>query len=122
VLFIGMLAAVYSSIFLATPVLVDLKEAEPKFKLHKQRVLQRRASGASGERRPAKAAPKQPAKTSSGATTRTSASAEADTASDAAMVGTTPRPGARPAPRKRPSGATKPGGKPGGNRSGGRKR
>ena len=39
VLFVGMLCAVYSSIFLATPVLVDLKEQEPRFKLHKQRVL-----------------------------------------------------------------------------------
>src|SRR5690606_32529196 len=54
VLFVGMLAAFYSSIFLATPVLVDLKEAEPKFKLHKQRVLQRRAAGAA-EKRPATA-------------------------------------------------------------------
>ncbi|HEY7223851.1 MAG TPA: protein translocase subunit SecF [Micromonosporaceae bacterium] len=45
VLFIGMLAAVYSSIFFATPVLVDLKEAEPTFKQHKARVLARRASG-----------------------------------------------------------------------------
>src|SRR5690606_41105493 len=45
VLFIGMLAAVYSSIFFATPVLIDLKEAEPKFRTHKQCVLQRRAGG-----------------------------------------------------------------------------
>ena len=60
VLFVGMLAAVYSSIFFATPVLVDLKEQEPKFKLHKQRVLARRAAGAA-ERKVAKAAPRQPA-------------------------------------------------------------
>ncbi len=44
VLFVGMLVAVYSSIFFATPVLVDLKEREPRFKLHKQRVLLRRAA------------------------------------------------------------------------------
>jgi preprotein translocase subunit SecF len=117
VLFIGMLAAVYSSIFLATPVLVDLKEAEPRFRLHRQRVLQRRATGATGERRPtkapAKAAPKQAAK--SGAAAAPAVSAEAD---DALTTTTTPRPGARPQPRKRPSGA-KPGGKPGGARSGG---
>ncbi len=60
VLFVGMLAAVYSSIFFATPVLVDLKEQEPKFKLHKQRVLARRAAGLT-ERKLAKAAPRQPA-------------------------------------------------------------
>ncbi|MBX6748849.1 MAG: protein translocase subunit SecF, partial [Micromonosporaceae bacterium] len=56
VLFIGMLTAVYSSIFFATPVLVDLKEAEPRFKQHKQRVLQRRAAG-DRPARPVKAAP-----------------------------------------------------------------
>ena len=60
VLFVGMLAAVYSSIFFATPVLVDLKEQEPKFKLHKQRVLARRAAGLT-DRKLAKAAPRQPA-------------------------------------------------------------
>ena len=49
VLFVGMLAAVYSSIFFATPVLVDLKEQEPRFKPHKQRVL--RAGRAGGRRR-----------------------------------------------------------------------
>lgn len=119
VLFIGMLAAVYSSIFFATPVLVDLKEAEPKFKLHKQRVLQRRASGATGERRPTKATPRQGAKVTPVAATATLVEEEpADT-----MVGTTPRPGARPVPRKRPGAGAKPGGgKPGGARSGGRKR
>ena len=115
VLFIGMLAAVYSSIFLATPVLVDLKEAEPRFKLHKQRVLQRRATGATGERRPTKAAtkaaPKQAAKTAP-------APVAAEVEDDVVTTTTTPRPGARPQPRKRPSGA-KPGGKPGGARSGG---
>jgi preprotein translocase subunit SecF len=118
VLFIGMLAAVYSSIFFATPVLVDLKEAEPKFKLHKQRVLQRRASGISGERRPGKATARQGAKTSATATATQTEEEPADT-----IVGTTPRPGARPAPRKRPGAGAKPGGgKPGGARSGGRKR
>ena len=34
VLFVGMLAAVYSSIFFATPVLVDLKEQEPQVQAH----------------------------------------------------------------------------------------
>ncbi|MEV6971456.1 protein translocase subunit SecF, partial [Hamadaea sp. NPDC051192] len=47
VLFIGMGTAVYSSIFFATPVLVTLKEYEPKIATHTQRVLARRASGAS---------------------------------------------------------------------------
>ena len=54
---IGMLAAVYSSIFLATPVLVDLKEAEPRFKQHRNRVLQRRAAGLNADRKATKTAP-----------------------------------------------------------------
>src|SRR4029453_16407154 len=45
VLFIGMGVAVYSSIFFATPVLVEFKAREPRFKAHTQRVLARRASG-----------------------------------------------------------------------------
>jgi preprotein translocase subunit SecF len=133
VLFIGMLVAVYSSIFFATPVLVDLKEAEPTFQVHKQRVLARR-SNAEGERRPAKsvrtAAPATPgpAKATSTrpqpakATGRTSAPVTPrDEDADLDLAGTAPRPGARPAPRKRTGTAGKPGGRPGGSR-GGRKR
>ncbi|GIG59060.1 protein-export membrane protein SecF [Longispora fulva] len=44
VLFIGMGAAVYSSIFFATPVLVWLKEKEGRVAAHTQRVFARRAS------------------------------------------------------------------------------
>ncbi|GGS48591.1 protein translocase subunit SecF [Actinokineospora fastidiosa] len=40
----GMLAGVVSSIFLCTPVLVDLKMMDPKYKLQAQRVAQRRAN------------------------------------------------------------------------------
>ncbi|BCJ74113.1 hypothetical protein CS0771_36570 [Catellatospora sp. IY07-71] len=43
VLFIGMGTAIYSSLFFATPVLVWLKEMDPKIKNHTQRVLARRA-------------------------------------------------------------------------------
>jgi preprotein translocase subunit SecF len=121
VLFVGMLAAVYSSIFLATPVLVDLKEQEPKFKLHRQRVLARRAAGTT--ERKAKPAARQ----SVAAGKRSSLIIDApdevvdDThLEDAALAGAAPRPGARPPARKRPGG--KPGGPKPGNRSGGRKR
>ena len=44
VLFVGMGVAVYSSIFFATPVLVELKEPEPRLQAHKQRVLAARAA------------------------------------------------------------------------------
>jgi preprotein translocase subunit SecF len=40
----GMLAGVLSSIFLATPLLVDLKMTEPKYKQQAERVAQRRAN------------------------------------------------------------------------------
>jgi len=124
VLFIGMLTAVYSSIFFATPVLVDLKEAEPRFKQHKMRVLQRRAAG-DRPARPAKAA---------AATVRPAASSKADPSKaepaeaevELDLAAAAPRPGARPAARKRPgAGGGKSGGRsgarPGGAR-GGRRR
>ncbi|MEU7825759.1 protein translocase subunit SecF [Catellatospora sp. NPDC049133] len=46
VLFIGMGTAVYSSLFFATPVLVWLKEKDPKIANHTARVLARRATPA----------------------------------------------------------------------------
>ncbi|WP_144125458.1 protein translocase subunit SecF [Catellatospora sichuanensis] len=46
VLFIGMGTAVYSSLFFATPVLVWLKEKDPKIANHTARVLARRAAPA----------------------------------------------------------------------------
>ncbi len=123
VLFIGMLAAVYSSIFLATPVLVDLKEAEPRFKQHKLRVLQRRAAGVNAERKTAKVASR-PAKTTGSKTAVEAEPAEVEETDSGALAASAPRPGARPAPRKRPGAGAKPGGggKPGGSRSSGRKR
>jgi preprotein translocase subunit SecF len=44
VLFVGMLSGTYSSIFIATPVLADLKEREPKMKQLKARAAARAAS------------------------------------------------------------------------------
>ncbi len=117
VLFVGMLAAVYSSIFFATPVLVDLKEQEPRFKLHKQRVLQRRAAGIVAERKALKqtAAAKSPAGAKSGSAKARPAAAVTDDAEapSTALAGAGSRAGTRPArpqQRKRPAGA-KPGNK-----------
>jgi len=90
VLFIGMGTAVYSSIFFATPVLVTLKELEPRIATHTQRVLARRAAG------PAKAA---------------APGTPAQKATEPEMAGAAaPRPGARPAGRK-PAGGKAGGGK-----------
>jgi preprotein translocase subunit SecF len=44
-LFVGLASGAYSSLFLATPLLADLKEREPRFKVLHQRVLDRRSSG-----------------------------------------------------------------------------
>jgi preprotein translocase subunit SecF len=50
VLFVGMLSGTYSSIFIATPVLADLKERDPQYKALARRVAQR-ASGTRAARR-----------------------------------------------------------------------
>ena len=46
VLFVGLAAGTYSSIFLATPIVADLKEREPEQIALRQRVLARRAAAA----------------------------------------------------------------------------
>ncbi|MFJ9149460.1 protein translocase subunit SecF [Streptomyces sp. NPDC102270] len=48
-LFVGLAAGAYSSIFIATPLVADLKEREPAMKALKKRVLAKRAQGASVE-------------------------------------------------------------------------
>ncbi|MDR2986110.1 MAG: protein translocase subunit SecF [Nocardiopsaceae bacterium] len=44
VLFVGMLTGTYSSIFIATPVLADLKEREPEFRQLRKQIAQRASS------------------------------------------------------------------------------
>ncbi|KKK05644.1 protein translocase subunit SecF [Micromonospora sp. HK10] len=110
VLFVGMAVAFLTSILLATPLLVLLKNQDPRISAHNKRVLARRGAIARGELAP-KGAP------------RASAAAEpAIDAEAAALAGAAPKVGARPA-GKRPTGAR--GGRPaggGGNRPGGAKR
>jgi len=45
-LFVGIAAGTYSSIFIATPLLVDLRRREPDIMAHTQRILKRRAEAA----------------------------------------------------------------------------
>ncbi|MER5946165.1 protein translocase subunit SecF [Streptomyces sp. NPDC001904] len=45
-LFVGLAAGAYSSIFIATPLVADLKERDPKMKALKKRVLAKRAAAA----------------------------------------------------------------------------
>ncbi|MDQ0682593.1 preprotein translocase subunit SecF [Streptomyces achromogenes] len=90
-LFVGLAAGAYSSIFIATPLVADLKELEPQYKALKKRVLAKRAqSPAEGER---------------GDETRT-ADGYDDDAEDAApaVVGPRAQPASRGRGRGRPSG------------------
>ncbi|MFF4313486.1 protein translocase subunit SecF [Streptomyces sp. 900105755] len=48
-LFVGLAAGAYSSIFIATPLVADLKEAEPQMKALKKRVLAKRAQATAEE-------------------------------------------------------------------------
>jgi preprotein translocase subunit SecF len=48
-LFVGLAAGAYSSIFIATPLVADLKEREPQMKALKKRVLAKRAQAAGDE-------------------------------------------------------------------------
>ncbi|MFI7502263.1 protein translocase subunit SecF [Streptomyces sp. NPDC049687] len=48
-LFVGLAAGAYSSIFIATPLVADLKEREPQMKALKKRVLAKRAQAAQDE-------------------------------------------------------------------------
>jgi preprotein translocase subunit SecF len=118
VLFIGMGTAVYSSIFFATPVLVTLKEREPRYVAHTQRVLAKRAAVASRA-----AGGKEPATAGKGRTPKQAA--EQVDPELAALAGAAPKVGSRPAAGKRSGGSRSGGrgGRPGGGRpSGGAKR
>ncbi|ROT33269.1 protein translocase subunit SecF [Micromonospora sp. HM5-17] len=119
VLFVGMAAAFFSSIFLATPLLVTLKEQEPRIKSHTQRVIARRATGGrdgAAQRRPGQPRPGASADSSTEQAEEATASADAERA---ALAGAAPKVGARPAGGKR-SGSR--GGRSGGNRPGGKRR
>ncbi|SCL47258.1 protein translocase subunit secF [Micromonospora citrea] len=110
VLFVGMAVAFLTSILLATPLLVLLKNYEPRIQAHNKRVLARRGAIARGE-----VAPKGESRAAESADEPVDAEA-------AALAGAAPKVGARPA-AKRSTGAR--GGRPaggGGNRPGGGKR
>jgi preprotein translocase subunit SecF len=125
VLFVGMLSGTYSSVFLAAPILVDLKNRDPRYRAHTARVLARRASGETTTRR------RRGEAAAEADTAESPASGDKDKATDKAdsdettasgervLAGSAPRPGARPtnrpAPRRR-------GGKGGGGRPGTKRR
>ncbi|MDQ0603275.1 preprotein translocase subunit SecF [Streptomyces canus] len=88
-LFVGLAAGAYSSIFIATPLVADLKELEPQMKSLRKRVLAKRAQvGAEGEQAEARGG-----------------DAHGDEPEDAhAVVGPRTQPASRTRGRGRPSG------------------
>jgi preprotein translocase subunit SecF len=83
VLFVGMLSGTYSSIFIATPVLADLKEREPQYKELAIRVRRRNAGGRAAQRAAAAAVT-----TPAGAATAAAAAVRAADTGAAGDVGT----------------------------------
>jgi len=115
VLFIGMLSGTYSSIFIATPVLCDLKEREPQYQALAKRVSVRASGGRAAKRAaaktpaggPAGAVPSGPEDEADDAGYEDDAAPAADelttTASRVTAARTTPgtvRPGPRQQPRR----------------------
>ena len=118
VLFVGMLSGTYSSIFIATPVLADLKEREPQYQALAKRVAMRASGGRSAKRAVAKAesAPRRPGAPAAEFSSGQLADDEPDddfadevappadelttTASRAASTPGTARPGPRQQPRR----------------------
>jgi len=133
VLFVGMLTGAYSSLFLATPWLVDFKLLDPRYKNHTQRVLTKRGAEAAktGARPvPARAAAKA-AKAASEADFEDDVDLPVDDDVEAqsvdALAGTPTTPAAPPRVGVKPSvakaaAAKRPGGRSGSRSSGGKRR
>jgi preprotein translocase subunit SecF len=126
VLFVGMLSGTYSSIFIATPVLAQLKEREPQFKALAKRVALRESGGRAAKRAAAKTTSRPGTKAAAVAIADGPAGADAvddsaddsvddsyDSDDEATSAGEkvaagraaprgTPVPGARPGPRQQP--------------------
>jgi preprotein translocase subunit SecF len=95
VLFVGLAAGAYSSIFIATPVVTDLKEREQRYIALRKRVMAKRA------------APPARAKVGTGAEPVPGGADAGETGQPAAakteavvVASSTPRPGARPQARR----------------------
>ncbi|MCW2525023.1 MAG: protein translocase subunit SecF [Frankiales bacterium] len=104
ILFVGLAVGAYSSLFLATPIVVDLKELEPGNKALTKRVIAKRSAAArAGEPVPAGVGAAAGA-SATGAGSARASSAPTVSTRKAGQPAPAPRPGARPAnrPRKRP--------------------
>ncbi|MDG4766554.1 protein translocase subunit SecF [Solwaraspora sp. WMMD406] len=114
VLFVGMGAAFFVSIFVSAPLVTLLKEQEPKYRMHTQRVQAKRASLAERD----KTSAKRPSRTAAAPAETDADDDDSADDTDAAFAGSTPKVGARPGGKRQTGGGR--GGRPGGG--GGRKR
>ena len=110
VLFVGLGAGAYSSLFLATPILADLKEREPAVAALRQRVLAKRSGAASSA--PRRAGRPATAGRKAAQTPVGTAVLDRDPADDETTTSSTP---ASAAAAKRP--ASRPAGRPGGQQA-----
>ena len=114
-LFVGMLSGTYSSIFIATPVLADLKEREPQYRALAKRVSVRASGGRAAKRaaakvgsRPAAAAAQEPDDEAGDVDPDDAAPPASELTATASRVRGTPgtsRPGPRQQPRRSGSSA-----------------
>lgn len=121
VLFVGLASGAYSSLFLATPILADLKEREPAVRALRQRVLVKRSGAVT-------TAPKRAGRPATAAGRKAAAAAPAapavidgephDESPSLVKVPTAAakRPAGRPAPRPGAQPARKKGGRPAGSK------
>jgi preprotein translocase subunit SecF len=98
VLFVGLAAGAYSSIFIATPVVADLKEREQAYASLRKRVLAKRSAAATRPRLEPAAEPAAAGRSGDAAPAEEKAPANAEPV--AAVASSTPRPGARPQARR----------------------
>lgn len=104
-LFVGLASGAYSSLFLATPLLADLKEREPQYKALSARVLAKRSgTGRAGLRASAAAASAAAVPVGAGARTGSVAVADAPPAvDDEAPVAAPRRPASKPTAKRKGS-------------------
>ncbi len=105
VLFVGMITGAYSSLFLATPWLVDFKLMDPRYKNHAKRILAKRAAESGKAATKATAPGRQ-----KGVIEEPVEDGEPETAEELAGATATPRVGAKPTGAKRPAGGARPAG------------
>jgi preprotein translocase subunit SecF len=101
ILFVGLASGAYSSLFLATPIVVDLTEMAPEYKALTKRVVAKRSSDAARAAAAAQAAAAAPATVSAAGQTAPAAQQQGGSARRGGGPAPAPRPGVRPQRNRR---------------------